>query len=69
VEGERRAEARDKRGRDVNGRREKRGRKAGFSNWRGVGEIWKITQHCAMFRNRKAQKGPEPTKIRCKPWD
>jgi len=42
----------EKRGREVYGRREKRGREAR--------EKGKITQHCAIFCNRKNAKGWEP---------
>ena len=42
------------------GRREKRGREAGFPRWREAGEKGEITQHCAIFRNRKNAKWREP---------
>ena len=42
------------------GGREKRGREAGFPRWREAGEKGKITQHYAIFRNRKNAKGREP---------
>ena len=50
----------EKGGREVYGRREKRGREAGFPRWREAGEKGKITQHCAIFCNRKNAKGREP---------
>ena len=52
---------REKRGREVYGRREKRGREAGFPRWREAGKKRKITQHCAIFRNRKNVKRRKPT--------
>ena len=58
--GDRGAGDREKRGREVYGRREKRGREAGFPRWREAGEKGEITQHCAIFRNRKNAKGREP---------
>ena len=51
---------REKRGREVYGRREKRGRKRD-SQGRGKREKkGKIAQHCAIFRNRINAKGREP---------
>ena len=58
--GDRGAGVREKRGREVYGRREKREREAGFPRWREAGEKGKITQHCAIFRNQKNAKGREP---------
>ena len=58
--GDRGAGDREKRGREVYGRREKRGREAGFPRWREAGEKGEISQHCAIFRNRKNTKGREP---------
>ena len=50
---------REKRRREVYGRREKRGREAGFPRKRE--KKGKITQHCAIFRNRILNaKGREP---------
>ena len=61
VEGDRGAGDQEKRGQEVYGRREKKGREAGFPRWRQAEEKWKITQHCAIFRNRKNAKRREPT--------
>ena len=58
--GDRGAGDREKRGREAYGKREKRGREAGFPRWREAGEKGKITQHCAILRNRKNAKGREP---------
>ena len=51
---------REKRGLEVYGRREKRGREAGFPRWREAGEKGKFMQHCAIFHNRKNAKRREP---------
>ena len=55
--GDRGAGDREKRGQEVYGRREKRGREAGFPRREKKG---KITQHYVIFRNRKNAKGREP---------
>jgi len=44
----------------VHGRREKRGREAGFARWREAGGEGKIMQHCAIFCNQNAKRW-EPT--------
>ena len=53
VEGDRRAGARENRGREGYGRREEKGREAGFPNWREPGEKEK---NFAILRNISQQK-------------
>ena len=58
--GDRGAGDREKRGREVYGRREKRGGKRDSQGGGKREKKGKITQHCAIFRNRKNAKGREP---------
>ena len=51
-------------GPEVYGRREKRGREAGFQRWREKGEKGKITQHFAIFRKSKKCKEAGTNKYR-----
>ena len=51
---------RKKRGREVYGRREKRGGKRDSQGGGKREKKGKIMQHCAIFRNRKNAKGREP---------
>jgi len=60
-EGNRGAGALKKRGREVCGKREKRGREAGFPRWREVGELG---QNYAIFCNRKSAKRGGANKYR-----
>jgi len=55
---------REKRERGVYGRREKRGREAGFPRWREAGEKGENYQHCAIFRNLKKCKEAGANKYR-----
>jgi len=61
VEGDRGVGDWEKKGREVYGRREKRGREAGLQRWWEVGEKGKIMQHCTIFCNQENANRWEPT--------